>query len=166
MLQFLGSELGSKLARYGLGCLYISYSASALLFAASVVDWLGTKPALVFSMALYSVYVAAYWSALSLEQQSRLQWAVIMTGAAIGGFAAGVVWTAEGKYFSASAEQYARASRKTVQHATAYFSGVFAACYLGLEVLLKLLASLPFRAGTSAGANAKSSPNVSLLAWG
>jgi hypothetical protein len=146
MLQFLTSQLGDYMGGYGLGILYVSYSLSALFFAAPVVDGLGPKPALVASMLLYSLFVVAYWGALGLdtERDATLKWLMVIGGAAIGGFAAGVVWTAEGKYFSASADLFARASNQSVQHATAYFSGIFAFFYLALEVAMKLLASIPF----------------------
>lgn len=84
-------------------------------------------------------------------QATSLVKAVSLVGAAFGGIAAGFLWTAQGAYFARNAELYAKAGGRifgsdtaevTTARATGLFSSIFAALYLGFEVVMKLLSSI------------------------
>jgi hypothetical protein len=84
-------------------------------------------------------------------QATSLVKTVSLLGAAFGGIAAGFLWTAQGAYFARNAELYAEAGGRifgsdakdvTTSLATGLFSSIFAALYLGFEVVMKLLSSL------------------------
>ena len=76
---------------------------------------------------------------------------ISLLGAGMGGVAAGFLWSAQGAYFARNAELYAEAGGTipcagpepaSKERATAFFSSVFAALYLGLEVVMRLLSSI------------------------
>lgn len=62
---------------------------------------------------------------------------------------AGLLWTAQGAYFKINANRYARATGLSDEAANGKFSSTFAACYLGLEVTLKVVGSLVAKFGPS-----------------
>lgn len=77
---------------------------------------------------------------------------ISLVGAAMGGVAAGFLWSAQGSYFARNAELFAEAGGTipfsgssepaTKERATAFFSSVFAGLYLGIEIVMRLLSSL------------------------
>merc|ERR1711871_1695691 len=77
-----------------------------------------------------------------LGKDSGFGW-LILVGGALGGVAAGFLWTAQGAYFGIASKQLALArGEEDVGKATSLLSGMFATCYLGLEVGCKILAAL------------------------
>jgi len=121
--------------------LYGLYTGTALLLAAIIVDWATYKYALLGGLTLYCLYVACYAVGGGFPE---VRTPVILTGAAIGGFSAGFLWTAQGPYFKAFSEQYALATNSPQEKVTGLFAGIFAFCYLGCEVLLKIAAKPAF----------------------
>ena len=51
--------LGTEPGAFQTGSLYVTYAASALLFATPLLDALGSRRALVYASATYCVYVAS-----------------------------------------------------------------------------------------------------------
>jgi hypothetical protein len=85
-------------------------------------------------------YVGAFPLLLVVTDPSS-QIAIAIFGGAIGGVAAGFLWTAQGAYFTTSARLYAEAhddGTVTPKQATATFAALFGATYLGFELILKL----------------------------
>lgn len=143
------ANLGVTLGNVSNAMLYIGYTASAVLLAAPVVRARGAKASLVASTAAFCVYVGSFCVA---EVWKGGAWLAAVGGSMVGGVAAGVLFTAQGAYFTLAAREYARASdlRATtaepppaaIEQATALFAGVFAAIYLLSEVVFKLIAGL------------------------
>jgi hypothetical protein len=109
------------------------------------VSKFSAKSALIFSLALYAIYVASYLIAVISPSSA---WPAVLFGASIGGIGAGLLWTAQGAYFKINAGRYAEAMCITEEEATGLFSSTFAAWYLGLEVTLKVTGSLVARYGS------------------
>lgn len=135
----LASSFSPDLGTQSTGVLYICYVLFAMFFAETVVFKVGKKFALVGSLGLYAIYVAAY---LIAALEPSLEWPCVMAGAAIGGIGAGLLWTAQGAYFKTNAKQYGEAAGKSETEAQGLFASLFAALYLGFEVALKLIGSL------------------------
>ena len=152
--------LGTEPGAFQTGSLYVTYAASALLFATPLLDALGSRRALVYASATYCVYVAS----VPLAMVVRAPWGLYViscVGGAVGGVAAGFLWAAQGAYFSASAQLYAAAvaadggsvapsaspPATAVEGATsslaAWFGAVFLACEVALKLLPLLLSAIP-----------------------
>lgn len=131
-------EFGDALGPLTLGVLYVLYTLTAMCGATLVVGSVGPKWGLVAGLAVYCVYVASFLLASTVP---ALRWPAGIGGAAIGGVGGGFLWTAQGAYFSLSAASYATSSGVPPSEATSWLGGAFASCYLGAEILLKLLSS-------------------------
>lgn len=129
------SLLNLDVATFGNGLLYIVTLSSSLLLGAPAVGRFGPKGGLIFGMIFYCLYIAFFASSLLF---SDLQSLLFTAGSACGGLAAGVLWTAQGTYFSSSASKLSQATREDLATATATLSGEFAFSYLFLEVLSKV----------------------------
>jgi hypothetical protein len=76
-IAYAASELGDLLGGYGTGSLYVCYALTAFFFSKPVITMTGPKIGLVFLFA-----------------------------ACMGGMAGGLLWTAQGRYFSKNAAMY------------------------------------------------------------
>ncbi len=132
-------EFGAGLGATSVGVLYVLYMLTAMVGATLLVDSVGPKWGLVAGLAVFCVYVVSFLLAATVP---TLAVAACLGGAAIGGIGGGVIWTAQGAYFSFCSEQYAAASGMSHAQATGWLGSAFASCYLGAEILLKLLSSL------------------------
>jgi len=142
----LASSFNATLGSYSVGVLYSLYVVTAMLFAQTFVDWMTQKGALVSALGLYSIYVGSYLVAALAPETA---WYAVLFGASVGGFGAGVLWTAQGAYFKANSRLYAAARGVTDEQAAGLFSSVFATFYLGFEVTLKIVGSLASTYGGS-----------------
>lgn len=122
--------------------LYISYAASALLGSTWIVKRLGGRNGLALGLGIYCVYVGAFVAATSLLDHPNFAEAVALSGAAVGGLGGGILWTAQGSFFTRSAEIHADASATPLTDATADLGAYFAAIYLLGEVSLNMLSSV------------------------
>jgi MFS family permease len=132
------------------GILYAAYTLSSLTGATYVVKVYGARNSILMGMALYVFYVACFILATSVEAAGP----AAMVGAAVGGIGGGLLWTAQGVYFSQAAEHYHAASllespdeHMSLSDATSYLAGIFAAIYLAMEATLELLPTLLIQAG-------------------
>ena len=141
VLALSSAELGKELSGDSSGTLYITYTLSALLAATGLVRRLGAKWSLVSGLGLYCTYVAAFLIAVRVP---AIKWPAAIIGSAIGGTAAGWLWTAQGVYFGRIAERYAIATGETSQASTAWLASLFASIYVGCEVILKLARAYEF----------------------
>eukprot|EP00619_Florenciella_sp_RCC1007_P005376 CAMPEP_0205907510 /NCGR_PEP_ID=MMETSP1325-20131115/2598_1 /ASSEMBLY_ACC=CAM_ASM_000708 /TAXON_ID=236786 /ORGANISM="Florenciella sp., Strain RCC1007" /LENGTH=468 /DNA_ID=CAMNT_0053273607 /DNA_START=55 /DNA_END=1461 /DNA_ORIENTATION=- len=135
------SGLPGNLGSYSVAVLYACYVITAMLFSQVIIFYSSQKGALTGSLAVYALYVASYLVAALVESDS-VKWIAVLFGASIGGIGAGVLWTAQGAYYSENARLYAQAKGVTKEEATGYFGSIFACFYLGFEVLLKIIGSL------------------------
>eukprot|EP01062_Namystynia_karyoxenos_P078646 TRINITY_DN8137_c0_g1_i1.p1 TRINITY_DN8137_c0_g1~~TRINITY_DN8137_c0_g1_i1.p1 ORF type:complete len:576 (+),score=129.23 TRINITY_DN8137_c0_g1_i1:97-1824(+) len=139
------SVLGSSLGGSGAGTLYLMYTLSALLVAKPLVRRLGEKKALLAGLLLYSVYLASFLGAFLCsgadhqdgDGQPLCSWIIFNGGSAIGGFAAGFYWTAQGAYYSGAADLWAKAKGVSPEEGNARLAGIFATIFLTLELTVK-----------------------------
>ncbi len=132
-------EFGGSLGATSLGVLYVVYTLTAMVGATLLVGTTGPKWGLVAGLAVFCIYVASFLLAATVP---TIACAAALGGAAIGGVGGGVIWTAQGAYFSFCSERYAATSDVTPSQATGWLGSAFASCYLGAEIALKLLSSL------------------------
>lgn len=119
--------------------LYVMYALTALLFATAPLELLGARRSLIVAAALYSIYVIAFpLSLLAPPGEPGLDLTIALVAGVVGGFAAGFVWVAQGKYFSSAAKTYAMEQQISEGEANQTFASIFAFTLLSVEVLLKL----------------------------
>lgn len=128
------SILGSELGGYSSGTLYIFYTLSAMTITAWIVGKLGGKYGLASGLFLYCFYVGSFLLAAKIPS---IKWYAALIGSGVGGFGAGWLWTAQGVYFSRTAECFAKARGVEVSDANSLLAGLFATTYVGFELLLK-----------------------------
>jgi len=147
-LSLASDQLGPQLGGVSSGVLYAVYTATALLVAPDIIRRFNAKPCLNLAAGLYCLYVGSYAVALAFPQ---FRWAAVITGAALGGFSAGILWPAQGTVYAQAAEAYCRAhggagpDAPTPAEASSFFGGVFATFYLGCELAVKLTSTAILR---------------------
>jgi len=123
--------------------LYLSYSASALLGSTWIIKKVRPVNGLILGMGLYSVYVGCFILAVLQMDHPIIAEVIALLGAAVGGLAGAILWTAQGSFFARSAEVHSQDSEiTTLPDATSDLSAYFAAIYLFGEVALNLLSSV------------------------
>lgn len=140
-LAYASAQLGDSLGSYGSGSLYVCYAFTSFLFAKPVTTMVGPKNGLLIGVGGYCVYILGFLLAIIAP---AVRWPVFLIACIIGGTAGGFLWTAQGRYFARNAKLYADYSRITPEEANASFAGIFAACYLGLEMITKVIATVVF----------------------
>eukprot|EP01063_Lacrimia_lanifica_P027779 TRINITY_DN3951_c0_g3_i1.p1 TRINITY_DN3951_c0_g3~~TRINITY_DN3951_c0_g3_i1.p1 ORF type:complete len:507 (+),score=190.98 TRINITY_DN3951_c0_g3_i1:109-1521(+) len=140
VIPLASPEFGNDLGVLSLGVLYGFYTLSALFASTYVVEHLGQKWSLMGGCATYTLYVLG--NLLGVLTHGWLRWFVVIVGGAFGGMAAGFLWTAQGGYFAGAAKAYAAAKQMEEKDATAFMSALFAAVYLALEVIIKIMSSV------------------------
>jgi len=144
-LAYASAELGDYIGSISSGVLYITFAVTAFLLSKPVVSALGSKRALLIGVSGYCIYVAGFLLALVFDSMVVwLAWTVMCISAAVGGAAGGLLWTAQGRYFSLHAKLYSEALGVPAERANSTFAGLFAMVFLGTETLTKLLATVIF----------------------
>jgi hypothetical protein len=92
------------------------------------------------------VYILAYPFAALYEDVAL---PLVVVGGLTGGVAAGFIWSAQGSYFAKSAQFYADLAHIPRERASAILSGRFSGFYLGLELIVKVIASVLLDAGVA-----------------
>jgi hypothetical protein len=108
---------------------------------------MGPKISLLIGVIGYCVYVCGFlFAVVSINVAVEVSWAVSCVGAAIGGMAGGLLWTAQGRYFSRHSILYAQClgDVANVEKVNANFAGIFAMAFLGTEMFTKLVATFLF----------------------
>lgn len=142
-LAYASAQLGDHLGGYGSGMLYVFYAITAFFFAKPVVSMVGPKNGLLLGVGGYCFYVVGFLLAVILKDTTT-RWVIFLSTNIIGGCAGGLLWTAQGRYFARNAKLYAENMEISVEAATASLAGVFATCYLGAEVITKVIATVVF----------------------
>jgi len=123
---------------YQSGALYITYALTALLAAPALLALFGTRLAIIVASFTYCIYIISLPLALLAVGSPNLLTSIAILGGAIGGIAAGFLWSAQGAYFATTAKLFSEASDDfTLQRATARFATIFASIFLGFELLLR-----------------------------
>lgn len=128
------------------GLLYLTYTLSALMGATYIVKCVGSRNGMQYGMALYNIYIGCFWVAASgwLPTDESIR-PVVLTGAAMGGIGAGIMWTSQGVYFSQAAEAYSLASGMDWCEANGMLAGSFAFVLLLEETTLDVLSTVLIR---------------------
>ncbi len=71
-------------------------------------------------------------------------WPIFIFAAAIGGISSGLVWTAQGRYFSTNSKIFSIESLRPVEKVNSRFAGIFAFYFLGLECTIRVFAGVLF----------------------
>jgi MFS family permease len=140
-LSLATARLGSTGA-WQSGILYLTYTLSACTGATYVVKRMGSRDAMRLGMTLFCAYIAAF--SVATVWPSSLQ-AAAWTGAALGGAGSGLLWTAQGVYFSQAAEEYSLLSGRDWEASTSSLAGIFAFCLLAEETALDLASTFLIR---------------------
>jgi len=135
------SLLDEQVAYIGNGVLYLGTCISGLFLGAPVSSAFGPKVGLLAGMFLYCLYVLGFTLAAAFEGMAELSAACWVIGSACGGMAAGMLWTAQGTYISATATLMAEVRNEPRDVLTARLFGHFAWVYLVLEVCSKVFFS-------------------------
>jgi hypothetical protein len=98
----------------------------------------------------YAVYIFGFL--IALLSPDIIAWPVFILASMIGGCAGGLLWTAQGDYFTRESQFYALEQDISVEEATGVFAGIFATAYLGIETITKVLATLIFIVADDDGA--------------
>lgn len=138
LLGLASANLGDELSGAQSGTLYVCYVLSALTCSGALVSIFGSKWSLFVGVLLYCAYVSCF----ILSNIEAIKWPAAIGGAAIGGFAAGNLWTAQGVYFGETVKVYCKISNKDSREVTSTLASYFAFIYLFFEVACKLLSSL------------------------
>jgi len=142
LIALSSSNLPEKLSGQSVGALYVCYTLSALFFANSCVAKVGPKWTIFLGCTLYCAYVGSFLVANNVAAGGVMK-AACIGGGIIGGLGAGVLWTAQGKFFAASADLYASLKGVSKESSTATLATVFTSIFLGFEFTLKIFTSLP-----------------------
>lgn len=110
-LAYSTAELGTQLGGYGSGVLYVFYALTALLLSKPVISCLGSKTGLILGTSGYCVYVCGFFGAV-LFKEGVAAWIMFLLSCAVGGMAGGILWTAQGRYFTKNATLYSAALQR------------------------------------------------------
>lgn len=133
-LSLATARLGS-VGAWSSGMLYLTYTLSSIMGATYVVKQLGGRNAMILGMSFYVVYVCCFWIAVT---QPAMKAMAAIGGAFVGGIGSGIIWTAQGSYFTQAAEEHALYLGCEWADCTSSFSGIFAFAYLLEETILHL----------------------------
>ena len=139
VLIYATAELGESLGAVSGGILYIFYSFSALFLAKAFLRYNGARTSLLFGLCFLLTYVTTFVVALGIPS---IKWFICVPGSILGGLGAGILWVAQGSYYSQSSHLYAVESHITVDAAHNELAGYFAFIYLGSEALGKFLVTV------------------------
>jgi len=143
VLALASSDFDDDLAAISSAILYGTYTISALFAAVPLVLTLGAKRSLSAGLWLYCLYIIPFAIILLFPQISKsVTTALVIVGSATGGFAAGWLWTAQGKYFAAASAEYSRFTGNPKEEINGYFGSIFSSIYVGFEVFMKLFSSV------------------------
>ncbi len=144
-LAYASTELGDLLGSYSSGILFVCFAITSFFLAKPVVSMIGPKNGLIIGVIGYSVYVVGFvLSIIFIYLSNDLEWITTVISALIGGFAGGLLWTAQGRIFSRHSKLYGEVNRLPVTNVTSNFAGLFALIFLGTEMALKLVATVIF----------------------
>jgi len=134
--EFIGAA-GSK----SVSVLYFVFAASCI-GGPSIVDYLGARWSLFTGFLFIALYSVASWIATTKQGDNGFQYAVLLPTAALLGFGASFLWTAQGSYLTTASEHYALASGLPQKAALGTFNGIFWAFFQTTQLSGNLLEPL------------------------
>lgn len=162
VLVYAASELGPVLGGVSSGLLYVFYALAALFLSKSVLRWQGSKIALLIGLSGTLIYVTTFMLALAWPPA---QWYLCVPGSAIGGLGAGILWTAQGSYYTKNAALYA--AHQLLQQSTVNnrFAAQFAFIYLASETIATSFVTLMYIVFSSGQWELVAFITYTVLAW-
>ena len=160
-LKYASAELGTDMGSYGSFTLMFVYAFAAILLSKPITSQLGGKWALFTGIVGYCLYVGGFLFAVIVSSGAPVvAWIVYIITCIIGGLSGGLLWTAQGRYFSKNSKLYGEALQREIeagkapsgitidetdiQKTNGKFAGIFALIYLGVEALTKISATIIF----------------------
>lgn len=141
-LAFSTTLLGNNLGSFILGVLYVCFAIAAFFFSNVFVLNFGSRESLILGLIGYTIQATAFFVCLvTYNISSVLTWIIAVPAFMIGGFAAGIVWTAQGRMYRLHSKLYAEVTGQNLSHVNSQFAAVFTTYFLGFETCLKLLAT-------------------------
>jgi hypothetical protein len=141
-LAFSSTLLGNALGSFMLGILYICFAVAAFFFSNVFVLGLGSRESLLLGMAGYTIQATAFFVCLITYNISIvITWFIAVPAFIIGGFAAGIIWTAQGRIYRLHAKLYAEKTGQNLGHINSQFAAIFTSYFLGFEFILKIMAT-------------------------
>lgn len=142
VISFSSAELGSWLGAYGGFTLYLFYTLSSLVCAKPAMRWLeSSKRVVLVGLLCLCLYVSAFFLALLLPRYHDV---VFLTGAAIGGVGAGLLWMSQGVYYTVNASLFSYHADVIMPdraRAVYNFAALFATFYLAVEAAMQFLST-------------------------
>ena len=130
VIEYASSELGVSLSSYAGFMLYLCYSLTTLFVAKPILLFLGPKHSVIWGLFGFLCYVMSFFLAIIFPSYA---WPLFLLGACLGGFGAGIAWTAQAAYYSRNALQYGSVGHFLQTKVNADFAAIFAGFYLGFE---------------------------------
>ena len=141
VLAYSSAELGGNLGSEAGFTLYIFYTFSALFLANPTLYFWSSKNGLLFGLLGLLVYVTSFFVSLLFINYANF---IFLCGAAVGGIGAGILWPAQGSYFSSNADEYSKLTGNENIIVVNNFAALFSVFYLSFETIFKLLATCLF----------------------
>lgn len=149
-LVYATALLGDDAGNIGHAILNITTIISALILSVPIVDSQGLKAGLIVGQFMYFLYVGLFTMALGLMIASQynmlgmgtsadtLKLTVFISASIFGGIGSGILWTAQGGYFSYAVDIVSREQGCSRADMSADLAGQFAFIYFLFEALAKL----------------------------
>ena len=123
-----------------------SQSAARRRHPAPRIAGVGVNGGLFGATLLYCCYIGSFYLATVITHE-RLRFYIALVGAVTGGVAGAILFTAQGIFFTMTAQQLSALWRPgdatgTLPEITSKLAGVFASIYLLCEVVFKLVATI------------------------
>lgn len=149
---FASTVLTNAAGQGGNAVLYGSTLICSVFFSTSLNALLGPKQGLALSMFSYATFVLCFAIASShcvkrnesgaCVEDDGVQLPLFVLGSVIGGLGAGLLWTAQGAFYSAVCEKVAAAEQKETPAITAELSSTFAFIFLFWECLIRAMTTI------------------------
>uniref|UniRef100_A0A7S0ST91 Major facilitator superfamily (MFS) profile domain-containing protein n=1 Tax=Chromulina nebulosa TaxID=96789 RepID=A0A7S0ST91_9STRA len=151
-LAYASTLLGNNLGSAGSGTLYVFYAITAFLLSKPIVSMVGPKNGLLYGVIGYSIYITGFMFAVIFHDIiSAFSWIIMCSSAAIGGVAGGLLWTAQGRYFTEHCKLYSESTGRKTETITSDFAGSFAFIFLFIELFTKIIATFLYLIAPTSG---------------
>jgi len=142
LISYSSILLGEQLGGLTNGTFFAVFLFTSLFLSASVVEIVGSKWSLIAAMAFKTIFVGSF---ITGSENKAEQWPSSVVGALFGGIGIGVLWTAQGVYFGATAKGLAQQQGFPSDQATTWVCAIFASIQLTVEFVIRISASLLIR---------------------
>jgi len=151
------SVLDGLLGHVSPALLYIVFTLACLV-GPSFVNFFGVKRALLAGFTGVVIFGLAYFVALQYSYLTDLKWILVLFSAAMVGFLASPIWTAQGAYMTANAKELSKRWADNYDPRSGdiplmgFANGVFWLCFQLTQVSGNVIPSIMLHAGASTSA--------------